>query len=98
MLRSSIIYLLSTLLNRAVPLLLLPVLTRYLTPAEYGTIAILQVFLSFFLSLFGGLNVNISRNYFSMGKYRNNNAPFTLFLSLHAHGTAEARVSEGTVL
>ncbi len=70
MLKGSIIYLLSTLLNRVVPLLLLPVLTRHLTPAEYGTIVIIQVFLSLFQSLFGGLNVNISRNYFSMGKLR----------------------------
>ncbi len=70
MFKSSIIYLFSTLLNRAVPLLLLPVLTQHLTPAEYGTIAIIQVFLSFFQSLFGGLNVNISRNYFSMGRLR----------------------------
>jgi len=69
-LKSSIIYLLSTLLNRSVPLLLLSVLTRHLTPSEYGTIAIIQVFLSLFQSLFGGLNLNISRNYFSMGRHR----------------------------
>lgn len=66
MFKSSIIYLLSTLLNRMVPLLLLPVLTRYLTPAEFGTVALIQVFLTFFQSLFGSLNINISRNYFSM--------------------------------
>jgi O-antigen/teichoic acid export membrane protein len=70
MLKSSIIYLLSTLLNRAVPLLLLPVLTRYLTPAEFGTITIIQVFLSFFQSLFGGISINISRHYFKMESNR----------------------------
>lgn len=70
MFKSSIVYLLSTLFNRAIPLLLLPILTRYLSPAEYGTIAILQVFLALFQSFFGGLNVNISRNYFSMGRLR----------------------------
>jgi O-antigen/teichoic acid export membrane protein len=69
-LESSVIYLLSTLLNRAVPLLLLPILTRYLTPNEIGIIAIIQVFLTFFQSFFGGLNINISRNYFSMGRDR----------------------------
>jgi O-antigen/teichoic acid export membrane protein len=68
--KHSAIYLLSTLLNKAVPLLLLPILTRLLTPVEYGTIVMLQVFLFFFQSLLGGLNVNISRNYFSMGRYR----------------------------
>ena len=68
--KHSVIYLFSTLLNRAVPLLLLPILTRLLTPAEYGTIVMIQVFLSFFQSLLGGLNVNISKNYFSMGRYR----------------------------
>ena len=42
LLRNSTIYLTSNILNALVPFLLLPVLTRYLTPDEYGQIAMFQ--------------------------------------------------------
>lgn len=40
------IYTISDVLNKLVPFLLLPVLTRYLTPSDYGIIAIFGVFIS----------------------------------------------------
>ncbi|MDB4453443.1 oligosaccharide flippase family protein [Pseudomonadales bacterium] len=66
MLEASLVYLTSSLLNRFVPFLLLPLLTKYLSPSEYGVIAVIQVFLSLFLSFYGSLNSNITRKYFHL--------------------------------
>lgn len=49
------IYLVSNLLNAIIPFLLLPILTRYLSPAEYGQIAMFQTLLAG-VSTFIGLN------------------------------------------
>ena len=49
------IYLVSNLLNAIIPFLLLPILTRYLSPAEYGQIAMFQTLLAG-ISTFIGLN------------------------------------------
>ncbi len=66
MFKASLIYLASSLFNKMVPFLLLPILTRYLSPSEYGMIALIQVFIAFFQSLQGGLNSNIPRKYFNL--------------------------------
>jgi O-antigen/teichoic acid export membrane protein len=42
---ASAVYLISNLLNAAIPFALLPVLTRYLNPAEYGQVAMFQTVL-----------------------------------------------------
>src|SRR5690606_28913620 len=55
-LSGSAIYLLSNILNAAIPFLLLPILTRYLTPAEYGEVAMFQTLLGA-LGAFVGLSV-----------------------------------------
>ena len=49
-------YLFSNVLNAAIPFALLPILTRYLTPAEYGEVAMFQTFLGA-LGAFVGLNI-----------------------------------------
>jgi O-antigen/teichoic acid export membrane protein len=46
--RSFSIYTLSSILSAAVPVALLPVLTRYLSPAEYGVVATLVTLVTFF--------------------------------------------------
>ncbi|EJL6761143.1 oligosaccharide flippase family protein [Vibrio cholerae] len=46
LLRSSTIYLTSNILNALVPFLLLPILIRYLSPSEYGQIAMFQTLIS----------------------------------------------------
>lgn len=48
-------YLVATLINASIPFLLLPVLTRYLTPEEYGVVAVFQVWCSL-LAVLCGLN------------------------------------------
>lgn len=63
------IYLGSSVINKAIPFLLLPVLTQYLTPEEYGILAIYQVMISFVMP-FVGMNMatNITRNFYSESK------------------------------
>lgn len=52
----SAVYLFSNILAAAIPFALLPILTRYLTPAEYGQVAIFQTLLAG-LGAFVGLSV-----------------------------------------
>lgn len=63
------IYLGANILNAAIPFLLLPILTRVLTPAEYGTVAMFLVMVSIF-SAFTGLSVHgaIGIRYFQLSK------------------------------
>jgi O-antigen/teichoic acid export membrane protein len=51
------VYLAANILNAAIPFLLLPILTRLLSPAEYGTIAMFFVMTGVF-SAFTGLSVH----------------------------------------
>lgn len=64
-LRHGSVYGLATILGQAVSILLLPLYTRYLTPADYGALEILY-FISGILSIFIGLGVTeaMSRFYF----------------------------------
>ena len=55
LLTGSAVYLFSNLLAASIPFALLPILTRYLSPAEYGQIAIFQTLLAG-LGAFVGLN------------------------------------------
>ncbi len=55
LLSGSAVYLFSNILAAAIPFALLPILTRYLTPAEYGQVAIFQTLLAG-LGAFVGLN------------------------------------------
>lgn len=64
LLRSFSIYTLSNLLNAALPFLFLPILTRWLSPAEFGVLAFYQVVCSLLTPsvMIGGDNA-ISRDY-----------------------------------
>ncbi|WP_367987887.1 lipopolysaccharide biosynthesis protein [Vibrio sp. NTOU-M3] len=53
--RNSTIYLLSNIINAAIPFLLLPILTRTLSPEEYGQVAMFQTFIVG-LTAFVGVN------------------------------------------
>jgi O-antigen/teichoic acid export membrane protein len=63
------IYLGANILNAGIPFLLLPILTRVLTPADYGTVAMFGIVLSV-LGAFTGLSVHgaISVRYFQLEK------------------------------
>jgi O-antigen/teichoic acid export membrane protein len=47
------IYTISNVINRAIPFLLLPVLTRYLEPSEYGVFVMVQVVGNFLIPIIG---------------------------------------------
>lgn len=63
------IYLGANILNAGIPFLLLPILTRVLTPADYGTVAMFGIVLSV-IGAFTGLSVHgaISVRYFQLEK------------------------------
>lgn len=67
---SALIYTFANALNAAIPFFLLPVLTRALTPAEYGTIAMFGVVVSL-LAAFTGLSVHgaVGIRYFEQDKF-----------------------------
>ena len=55
--QSAFIYTLTRAINSAIPFFLMPVLTRYLTPVDYGIVAMFGVLLSFVAS-FTGLSIH----------------------------------------
>ncbi len=68
------IYTVANVLNSAIPFLLLPVLTRLLTPEQYGIVAIFAVLTSVFgafagLSVHGAVNVRYFDNHINHGRY-----------------------------
>ena len=67
--KSSVIYLGSSILNKAIPFLLLPILTKYLSPEEYGVLSIFQLIISFFIAFIGmAIHTNVSKNFFKYTK------------------------------
>jgi len=52
-LAGSAVYLFSNILNAAIPFALLPVMTRYLTPEEYGEVAMFQTLLGALMAFIG---------------------------------------------
>ena len=51
------IYTITSGINAAIPFSIMPILTRYLTPSDYGTVAMFGVLLSF-VAPFTGLSIN----------------------------------------
>ena len=76
LIKSSSIYTFSNVINSAIPFVFLPILTRILSPSEYGIIAMFQISVSIILP-FVGLNLEaaISRKY-----YDGENSKFSLFV------------------
>ena len=95
------IYLGANLLSAAIPFLLLPFLTRALSPAEYGIVAMLGVSLSIF-TIFTGLNLNgaVGVRYFQLGAeaFRDYVCACVLLILLSTAFVALAVWSGGTVL
>lgn len=67
--KSSFIYTIANIINMAIPFFMLPILTRYLTPKDYGIVTILSLLLSF-TTPFLGLCVNgaIQRQFYHLKK------------------------------
>ncbi|WP_208856770.1 oligosaccharide flippase family protein [Pseudoalteromonas rubra] len=56
LIKGSLVYFIANMINALIPFLLLPILTRVLTPEEYGQVAMFSLFITG-LSAFVGLNV-----------------------------------------
>ncbi|QWB99436.1 oligosaccharide flippase family protein [Mycoplasmatota bacterium] len=67
--KTASIYTFSHLLNKAIPFLLLPILTRYLSAEDYGIVSMFGVVVAILIS-FVGLNTHgaVARNYFDKSK------------------------------
>ncbi|WP_109422437.1 lipopolysaccharide biosynthesis protein [Aeromonas caviae] len=62
--KRSSVYLLSNILNAVVPFLLIPVLTRYLSPDEYGQVAMFQTLVAGLAALTGLNAVGAANRYY----------------------------------
>ncbi len=84
--KNSAIYVVSEVATRAIPFFLLPILTSYLSPVEYGIYGMYQVLLSF-LSPFIMMNMqtNITRNFFKVTKEELSRILSSLILLIHMH-------------
>ncbi len=75
--KSSVIYIIFGFANALVPLILIPVLTRYLTPAEYGIVGFFIMILTAFSSMSAlGVEGAATRKYFDEGIKSNEIAEF----------------------
>jgi len=65
LIQSAGIYTATSVINAAIPFLLMPILTRYMEPFDYGIVAMFAVLVSF-VSPFTGLSINgaITRQYY----------------------------------
>lgn len=71
LIKNSIIYLGGTILNKAIPFLLLPILTGYLATDEFGVMSIYLMMMSFFSAFIGmAIHTNVAKNYFKYSKER----------------------------
>lgn len=76
LLKSSVIYTFSSAINSAIPFLFLPILTRILSPEEYGILAMFQICVSIIVPLVGlNLEGAIARKY-----YEDENSNFSSFV------------------
>lgn len=85
LLSNGAIFLFSNLLNASIPFLLLPILTRVLTPEDYGIVAMFAIFLTL-TSAFVGLSVNgaINVQYFKLKSNEFNEYVTSCFMLLGA--------------
>ena len=62
-------YFITTTINQSMPFLILPILTRYLTPAEYGSLALFTFYFAIAKTL-GGASIHevISKSFFNTDK------------------------------
>ena len=69
-LRSMSVYFIASLLNAAIPFLLLPVFTYYLSPSDFGMLTLVQTFSAFVFPLtIIGIHVYINTMYYHIGGF-----------------------------
>ena len=84
--KNTFIYSSSNVINNAIPFFLLPIMTRYLTPTEYGIVVTFNILLAV-MTIFVGLNMAgaVNVNFFKLNKNELKkyigNVIFVLFIS-----------------
>lgn len=69
LLKNSAVYLSSSILSKLVPFLLLPIMTKYLSPEEYGLLSIYLIIITLYDAFIGmNMHANISKNFFKVEK------------------------------
>lgn len=69
LIKNSSIYLGSSILNKSIPFLLLPILTEYLSTEEFGVLSIFQLLITFYSAFIGmAIHTNVSKNFYSYSK------------------------------
>lgn len=69
LIKNSSIYLGSSILNKSIPFLLLPILTEYLSPEEFGILSIFQLLITFYSAFIGmAIHTNVSKNFYTYSK------------------------------
>jgi O-antigen/teichoic acid export membrane protein len=76
------VYYVSTAINQAVPFLLLPVITVYLLPGDFGFINTFSALLVLATSVFSGLSVSINKHFYSKNREYNRLLIGNLYLIL----------------
>lgn len=70
-LKNALVYMGGSMANQAVALLVLPVLTKYLTPEDYGSVALFTAFVGFAGPVVGmSMKSHIARNFFKVARER----------------------------
>ncbi|MFT6901225.1 MAG: O-antigen/teichoic acid export membrane protein [Colwellia sp.] len=81
LLKSLSIYTLSSLISRAVPFFMLPIMTSYLSPEQYGVIAVVMVLVTLISSpLFFGITAYINIEYYHLDESSHKKLVSTLLL------------------
>ena len=83
LLKSTGIYTVANLFGAAIPFLLLPFFTRWLTPEDYGKVAMFGLFSAFLIPILGlSINGALAQKYFDkrQGAYRNARLLWNAFL------------------
>lgn len=67
--KNSAIYLGSSIFSKMIPFLLLPIMTKYLNPTEYGVLSLYLVLITLYSAFIGmAIHTNISKNFFKVSK------------------------------
>ena len=82
--KNSFIYVGTEIINKAIPFFLLPIITHYLSPREYGVYGIYQVVISFLIPFISmSLDINITRNFFKVSKEELSKILSSIIVILH---------------
>ncbi len=80
------IYMGGGMANQAVALAVLPILTRYLTPEDYGSVALFTAFMGFVAPVVGmSMKTHIARNYFKVPQKEMANISWNTLMAVSAN-------------